>query len=193
MSEPARHLQVVDTETGELVESCPGCAEKQDKIDGLSRKLAAASGQITKLQRDRRHAMREHQLFGVVNECFGYWQERTDHPKSELTTERFDLTEAILRHYGAEDGQRRIHLAVDALARSDWHMKRGEHADRKGPKQDRYDTLLSPRDRFEQWVSEGEAHLAARVTGRRDFLATPLPASEVNMALYAPDGATAWT
>jgi hypothetical protein len=104
MSEPARHLRVVDTQTGETYDEHPELKAKDDEIRGLQRALAAESRRYENLRRDKDAEAREHQWWEKVQDLFKVWQQLTGHTRCEFDGTRFWLVEPFLRRkkYGYE-------------------------------------------------------------------------------------------
>lgn len=117
-------LRIVDPETGELreVESCPKCAAAENRIAALEAEVRGAEyeakavrGKILSLERAldaelARTKMREPEAVAL----FRYWQERCDHPRSELGDERMKILVAALKKWGAEACRRAIRGAAFA-------------------------------------------------------------------------------
>ena len=100
MTEPARHLAVVDTETGEVKDSCPGCATLRDQLAGAERDVRAWRARYANLERDTEAEAREHALWDDAKALFGYWKGKTGHSRSRWTADRFWVVEPLLREYG---------------------------------------------------------------------------------------------
>lgn len=74
MSEPARHLHVVDADTGEMLSGCPACSIKDDEIRGLERALRAEIKRFENLKRDKAQEARASEWWPVAVEVFRCWR-----------------------------------------------------------------------------------------------------------------------
>lgn len=147
--ETARHLQLVNTETGELVDadSCPGCKERDRTINEWKRKFNGVLSQLGKLRADKEAEARADQLWPHAVAIFRYWQERTSHHKAEFTVERFEIIAKRLRTHGPEECRR----AIDGCLLSDWHQKRGPASKRKGEVFDSLPIIFEKQDNWEKF------------------------------------------
>lgn len=109
MSEPARHLHVIDGDTGEKLDGCPMCAVKDDEIAGLERALKAEIKRFENLKRDKAKEARESEWWPIGVEVFRCWRRLTGETRGkartmDFTADRFFLVEPFLsrRNYGPE-------------------------------------------------------------------------------------------
>lgn len=102
MSATVRHLHISDAESGELLDGCPVCSEKDDVINGLQRDVRGWAARYADLKRDKEREARKDPLWPAAVRVFEYWQQVCRHPKSEWTVERFELAAPLLKKYGEE-------------------------------------------------------------------------------------------
>jgi hypothetical protein len=108
VSAPARHLHVVDAETGEvLTEGCPGCVVRDDTIAGLNRKLNGTLAELGALKRDKEQEAREDGLWPKATRLFQVYCRMT--PKKNGAPrdlywgfERFEMVKPFLKKHGEE-------------------------------------------------------------------------------------------
>jgi hypothetical protein len=110
--EQGRHLRVVDTTTGDVLPECPGCVERQQTLDELTRKYHGALAQIGSLRADKEAEAKKHPRWPEAIAVFRYWQEHTGHKKSEWGPKRFELVLPFLEKHGAEECRRAIRGAA---------------------------------------------------------------------------------
>lgn len=150
MPEPARHLHLVDVETGEVVDddsiACPLCQDRLDVIAGLTRDVRAEHLRYENLKRDKAAEMRKDPLWPKAVELFSYWKDRCRHPRSTLTPDRFALVEPYLREHGLETCKR----AVDGAAFDPFVTKRKNGTAKR---HDGLDLIFRNADKFEEFVN----------------------------------------
>jgi hypothetical protein len=100
MAEPARHLYPVDPETGELLETCPNCAELQVQLAGAEKEIRAWRRRYDNLERDKEAEAREHEFWARALRLFKIWKRECNHPRSVWSADRFWMCVPALRHYG---------------------------------------------------------------------------------------------
>jgi hypothetical protein len=83
MAEPARHLHVVDTASGEVLPGCPDCAVKNDEIAGLERDVRGWAARYAQLRRDKAQEAREHPKWPEAQWLFSLWRKLCNHPRAE--------------------------------------------------------------------------------------------------------------
>ncbi len=90
MSEPARHLHIVDSD-GELhdLESCPLCAERD-------RELARMRTIISTLRSDKAAEARDHQLWSIALALWREWKIATGRVRCRWSADRFWLCHPYL-------------------------------------------------------------------------------------------------
>lgn len=104
---PARHLHVVDAESGEVLEACPNCARLEDEVSGLERVIRSQAATITALERDREAEARAHAAWPTAVEQFRLYCQLTPKQNGKPRGLRFDAArfECWLPHFkkwGAE-------------------------------------------------------------------------------------------
>jgi hypothetical protein len=103
LSEPAPHLHLIDTDTGEVHERCPNCEALEDQLAGAENNVRSMRAQMANLKREVAGDVdRNHKLFPEAVALFRYWQERCNHPRMEFTSKRMSLLLPYLRQHGAE-------------------------------------------------------------------------------------------
>src|SRR5262245_13551736 len=112
MATPARHLHIVDVDTGEVLPGCPGCRELADEIKALETEKRSWRTRYQNLARDKEADARRHSLWPEAVELFRYWQERCRHPRSAWDAERFYLVLPFLERHGTAMCRRAIDGAV---------------------------------------------------------------------------------
>lgn len=108
---PALHL--VNTETGEVIESCPGCAVKEDEIAGLQRDVRGWAARYKELERDKETEARAHELWQPAMRLFKLYCHLTPRKNGsprKLTwdAERFEMVRPFLKKHGVELCERAI-------------------------------------------------------------------------------------
>jgi hypothetical protein len=91
MSAP-RHLTVIDTHTGEVIEA----QDPLDEVKALRASLARQEKIITALRNDKARARKEYARRATVEEQFEAWQRATGKTRSRLTDDRFDAIRGLL-------------------------------------------------------------------------------------------------
>jgi hypothetical protein len=116
MTEPARHLHVVD-EDGVVVEGgCPACAVSRDEIDGLKDTVTKLGAQIREMKRNRDAERRVHPHRSLIEDIHGFWHDVTGR-KGKLGAKRFDtVADAIKVEVNDGDDDWKIRLAIIGAA-----------------------------------------------------------------------------
>jgi hypothetical protein len=142
------HLAVVDTETGEVLDNCAGCAELRDQLAGAERDVRAWRTRYAKATRDREGQAHNHPLFNEAELLFKHWKAICNHPRSKFTLDRFEMALPYLERYDVAMCRKAIRgIAYEPYVtqRKNGSMKRhdGWH-------------LLFDRgaDAFEEWVNK---------------------------------------
>lgn len=159
MAEPARHLHVIDPETGEIHEQCPGCARLEDEIAGLVRDIRGWAARFAELKRDKDREARENPLWPKALELFGEWRRLCRHPRAAWSADRFFLVEPFLCDYGLELCSRAIAgAAFDAFetTRRNGSVKR----------HDGWELIFRDRGKFEEFCNRAPKAAAAGVAPR---------------------------
>lgn len=99
--EAARHLHVVDTDSGEVFpeENCPGCSEREQIMGELEKKQRGLLLQIANLKRDQEAAARASGQWPVAVRLFAIWRKATGRKRCQFSFDRFNLVEPFLREY----------------------------------------------------------------------------------------------
>ncbi len=143
-AEPARHLQLVDTETGQVVDDGPTYAELTARLQAAEelnlgqeatiKSQAAMIGRLKgKLEAADPEAHPRHKEMAALIER---WRTATGHEKSKASKDRFDLIRARFNDgYEIET----IELAIDGLGAFPFVVSAERR--REGPSAQRYDQL----------------------------------------------------
>jgi hypothetical protein len=129
-STPARHLRVIDGDTGEALEEHPELADLRVVIKGLERDVRTWIRRYDELRRDKEQEAREDALWPQAVRVFQAWQQATGHTRSTFNAERFFLIQPFLKNtkqYGAEICLR----AVAGIAYDCFSVKRKNGSVRK--------------------------------------------------------------
>lgn len=81
-------LKLVD-EHGEIYDECPECRAKEGELGELYRKFKGQSRELAELRRDKEAEARDHKLWPIILQLFGYWQEQTGHKRVKWSPEHF--------------------------------------------------------------------------------------------------------
>jgi hypothetical protein len=84
-----RHLHSVDPATGEILPACPGCSERDFKIETLKTEKRGWQNRHAELRRQLEIDAREHKLWPRAVRLFDFWRERSGHLRSEWSPKRF--------------------------------------------------------------------------------------------------------
>lgn len=147
MSEPARHLYVVvDADTGEKLDGCPGCARRSDEIEGLQRDIRGWAARYADIKRDREADAQHSRLWPAAVELFEYWQSACNHPRAGWCADRFFLVEPFLKRHGIAICKR----AVDGAAFDPFVTTR-----RNGSKKrhDGFELIFRSPEKFEEFCN----------------------------------------
>lgn len=88
----ARHLTVIDSHTGEVIEA----QDPLDEVKALRASLARQEKIITALRNDKARERKTYLQRGVVEDMFADWQRATGKTRSRLTDDRFDAIRGLL-------------------------------------------------------------------------------------------------
>lgn len=94
----ARHLAVVDTETGERLDGCPHCEELQGQLEMAESDRKKWAKKYRDAVRDLDAEAREHPLFEDGRRWHALWRDRCRHPRVEYGPEEFWLVLPFLKH-----------------------------------------------------------------------------------------------
>lgn len=106
-------LRLVDSETGELHETCPNCAALEDQLAGAENNVRSMRAQMANLKRELAGELdRDSALFPEAIALFRYWQERCNHPRTEFTPDRMKLLLPLLKRHGPAECREAIRGAA---------------------------------------------------------------------------------
>ena len=122
MSEPARHLRIVDTQTGDVYEQHPEIQDLHDQIKGLQRDVSKWTLAYYDAIRDKDAEARANKLWEMAEDVFKAWGKATGHTRSKFTPDRFRMIEPYLakKTYGLDVCLR----AVAGIAYDHWSAPR---------------------------------------------------------------------
>lgn len=133
MSAEVIHLH---PETGEVVERCPGCEEREEIIAGLDRSIGKLERQIRAMQRDREDERKNDPQRALILGLIERWKVATGHPRAKNSDDRFDVIKARLREgYTIEQ----LELAIDGIGAYPYVSTNGRS--RTGKPSQRHDRL----------------------------------------------------
>jgi hypothetical protein len=93
-------LHVVDTATGEIVETCEHCADLADQLAGAEREIRAWRTRCANLERESDKDARNHPFWKDAERLVAEWRKRCRHPRSQLTADRFWMLQPFLHRHG---------------------------------------------------------------------------------------------
>ena len=149
--EAARHLHILNPETGEITEqTCPYCAVKDDEIEGLQRDIRGWAARHAALKRDKEAEARAHKYWPVAVELFQHWQEVCNHPGCDWDADRFFLVEPFIRKNGRDLCQR----AIDGAAYDPFITTRKNGTKKR---HDGWELIFRERGKFEEFANKAPA------------------------------------
>lgn len=154
MTEPARHLHIVDAETGEQLDGCPACAKFVDQVKGLERDLRSWRARYAELSRDKEAEAQRSRYWPAALEVFTYWQEVCRHPRSAWGADRFYLIEPYVKKHGVEMCKR----AVDGAAFDPFITTRKNGTKKR---HDGWHLIFGAPEKFEECVNKAPRTAAA--------------------------------
>lgn len=160
----APHLHLVNTETGEVHEKCPGCQVKDDEIEGLQGTIRSQAAKITALKRDREREAREHQLWPVAVEVVRVWRVMCRHGRASFGAAEFELIRPILqeKRYGKDLEERKLMcLRAIAGAAFDPFISQRRNGSRK--RHDDLDLIFRSRSKFQEFCNKAPADWLERL------------------------------
>jgi hypothetical protein len=169
VSEPARHLRLVDSETGEFTEyGCERCkAVEVGDVEALKDEITRLSRKITAMQRDKEQERRDDPDRILIVELFNLWREVAGHPKSMLGGDRFDAIKSALklcrREHGEERGNEIVRLAIEGIGAHPYVVN-GQRVPKGTPAQrhDRIGIALDGSENIERFANLGHRARKAR-------------------------------
>lgn len=151
--EAARHLQLLDPDTGEVAADAPSyadalhlLAEKEDVIAGLESEIRSLASKLTKARRDKLREAQDSDDWPKVREVFDYWRKVCNHPKSKFDLTRFEQIRPYLNKYGLE----LCKLAVDGAGFEPYITARKNGTAKR---HDGIDLVFRSADKFEEFCN----------------------------------------
>jgi hypothetical protein len=133
------HLKLIDSATGEIVDSCPTCEEWQRKYQGVLSQLGA-------LRADRQAEAEADPLWPLAMRVFAYHNKVFNHPGAEWTPERFAM---VRRRLKAKGGLERCLRAIAGKRTDRWSI---EH------KKTTFDEVFESAKKFEECLAKAPAN-----------------------------------
>lgn len=152
---PARHLRIVDTESGEVLNECPNCSTLEDQLAGADKEIRAWRTRYANLKRDRDAEARKDELWGKAVALFTEWRIATGHMRSGWNAERFWTCQPYL----AQDGFVTCRWAVWGIAyQPNTKTLPSGYVERY----DSWELCFKNRATFERYVNRGYTNPEAR-------------------------------
>ena len=151
---PRPALQLVNPETGEIT-ACPHCADKDIVIEALKDKYQGLLLENARLKKDYEAEARSHQLWPIAHRIFTWWQEATGHKRTKWPGQKGERFWLLHRYLKEPNGHNEVRWAMAGFLASDFHHKRGEYADREGPRYDEFERPFKDQATFEKWRDRG--------------------------------------
>lgn len=190
--ERRRHLAVVDTQTGEVVEhdeQCEGCRQLAVEVEGLEEAHRSAMAKVRLLRRDKEAEARSSEYWPAALEAFNYWRTETGHGRTQWSVDRFHLLEPYLK----KDGLEMVKLAIDGAA---FNPYKASAPNRNGKVEvyDGLETIFKTRGAFERHCNRAPVE-RIRAVKEAGELTEPSPVdlrckAEVILALMPTDQRT---
>jgi hypothetical protein len=165
MSEPARHLQIVNPDTGEVSEQdCPGCVFRADVIEGLEGEIRSLAAKITALKRDKEEEAKRHPLWPTAWKVFKAWKKLGNHGRAAWGADRFDLIRPFLQDkaYGKTIEEREL-MCLRGVAGITFDPYTSRRANGSMRRHDGWDLLFRGRDKFEEMCNRAPKDWQQRV------------------------------
>jgi hypothetical protein len=165
VSVPARHLHVVDAETGEVFPNgCPACAIKDDEIAGLQRDVRGWAHRYAELKRDKEQEAREHQLWPTAVVIVKAWRALCNHPRSSFGAAEFELIRPFLqdKQYGQDLDGRKL-MCLRAVAGASFDAFKTKRKNGSWKRHDGLDLIFRNRSKFEEFANRAPADWRERL------------------------------
>ena len=167
----APHLQLVNTETGEVVTDCPDCRDKDYKLRDLEDKVAGLMATVEKQARtigalERRIAEEEdpnsHPKGKEIVAVIERWKRATGHTKAKVSADRVKLVKARLKdgyELTSEEwlpSEPTIELAIDGIAAFPYVVNgKRERTGKPSQRHDRLGIALAGGEKVEEFARLG--------------------------------------
>lgn len=104
----ARHLRIVDTETGEVHEEgdCANCAEQRAETEVWEKRVLTLERQVKRLLEDKDEKNRQDKLYPAAADLFDEWRTECAHPNARFDPARVRLALSAIKAYGEEDREK---------------------------------------------------------------------------------------
>jgi hypothetical protein len=104
----ARHLRVVDTETGEVHHEgdCAHCADARSEAETWEQEVLKLKRQVKRLMEDKDAKDRNDKLYPAAADLFDEWARECNHPKARFDPARVRLALSAIKAYGKEDREK---------------------------------------------------------------------------------------
>lgn len=154
------HIQVIDTQSGEVLDEHPLIQRLEDQIAGLERDIRGWTMRYADLQRDKEREAESHPDYERVKEIFDFWRHACNHKRSRFSAERFWL---ILPHY-EKHGYAMCRLAIDGAAFDAWETTRKNGSVKR---HDDWALIFKDANKFEEFCNRAPADAIEKAKQRK--------------------------
>ncbi len=158
-AEPARHLRVVDQETGEVEDLDSHIQELHVQLDGAEHEIRSWRARYAALADQKTKEAKEHRLFPTAVAVFDYWREQCNHPRSAFSTERFWMLLPFLERHGEAMCKR----AIDGAAFDPFITQRKNGTTKR---HDRFGLIFGEADKFEDFCNRAPVEPPPPIAGQ---------------------------
>lgn len=117
-------IKYVDTASGEVVDSCPTCEDRDKIIKEKERRISGLELSLANKRRDRHKAMLKDPLYLEALTIFDWWRIACRHPDVEFTYEEFELIAPHLRQAPKKTSHYRCLEAIAGAAFNPFETQR---------------------------------------------------------------------
>ena len=93
-------IRYVDIDSGELVDTCPACAEREALIDAKTKRENGLLSKISRLEGKAEKKAKEHKLWDEIAACFDVYKLATAHFDVAFTIDEFNQAHPRWKQYG---------------------------------------------------------------------------------------------
>ncbi len=155
-----RPLSLVDPDTGEITDECPGCRRLAGELevaegdrDRYDRDARTWATRYRNLARDKEAEARGHDLWNDLERLFAYWAKVCRHEKSQFDADRFH---EALPHY-KRHGEAMCRRAIDGAAYDAFTTKRKNGSDKR---HDGWRLIFRDSEKFEEFCCKAPTQTA---------------------------------
>lgn len=139
----AEEKEIVSLSTGEILECCPGCAEKNVIIAMKDVAYHSLAAKYAALFADKEKTVKDAPEYVAFEDCFNFWRTICKHPRAEGDMPRYKLWIKFYRKDGRELCFRAIAGAASRPARNDYD----------GRPYDSWELIFRDRGKFESFCN----------------------------------------